>query len=362
MLKYIKLLIIKYRLNDLFFYFFSKNKFKYHFLKSDMVIDDYDLQDIFKKYSNIINDRSSHSKIWKDILDFYYKDLSRAFLENDFHLFKSILNKFLKDNVIRGAEDGSLHKYFIFRISHKVALIKAIHLLSNYLKITNYQNPYQPEIKKEKKINTLYSSIEKLIPISSLPNVGSPYGYKWKDSVINYRFLESIYWNENIKNFLKIKSDITNLNILEIGAGSGLNPIVFYYYFSDKVKKIYLIDIPQILLFQEFFIKSSLSKDVVSNKFEFIENLKINTIEKTKFDIFINKDSFPEINDYEANKYLNLISKNHGSILFSINHESKISNQRSLSERIKNYENIELISRDQFNIRKGYVKEIYYIK
>ena len=75
MIKFFKLLIIKYRLNDLFFYLFSKNKFRYYFLESKIIIDEHDLKEIFDKYSSIINDRSSHSKIWKDILDFYYKYL-----------------------------------------------------------------------------------------------------------------------------------------------------------------------------------------------------------------------------------------------------------------------------------------------
>ena len=361
MFNYFNLLMIKYRINDLFYYFFSKNKFNNKFLNSKINISEDNLREIFDKYSKIIIIQDNYSKIWKDIIKNFYQELTNSFLEKNFGKFKFIMNSFLKNNVIRGAEDGNLYKNFILSISHKVALIKAIHITADYLNITNYQNPYQPEIKKKTKIYQLYKEIEKKIPISNLPNVGSPYGYQWKDSVINYRYLESVYWNLTIKNFFKIK-DFKKINVLEIGAGSGLNSFIFFSFFNNKIDNFYLVDIPQILLFQEYFLRNTLIANKNIKKFKFIENLRLNKISNKKIQIFLNKDSFPEISDEEADKYLNIISKNRGAYFFSVNHESKISSQKNLFDRLKKYDNFYLISREEFPIRKGYVREVYLIK
>lgn len=360
MFKYFVSLIIKFRINDLFYYFLSKNKFKNKYLISELKIDEEELRYIFDKYSKIINNQDNHSKIWRNIINNFYQELSNIFFENNFEKFKFIMNNFFKENIIRGAEDGSLYRNFIFRISHKVALIKSILIISKYLNIINYENPYQPEFKKKFKIDFLYNKIEKKTLISVLPNIGSPYGYKWKNSVINYRFLESIYWNLTIKNFLKTKDE--KINVLEIGGGSGLNSLVFYSFFKEKINKFFLIDIPQILLFQEYYLKNAILDKGNIKKFRFVENSNINEILDQKFQIFLNKDSFPEISDEESNKYLNFISKNKDSYFFSVNHESKISGQNSLFERMKKYKNINLVSREEFQIRQGYVKEIYLIK
>ena len=361
MFKYIKLLIIKYRINDLIYYFFSKNKFKNKYLNSESQKNETELKKIFDKYSNIINSKNNYSKIWKDIINSFYHELTIIFEKKNYKKFKLIMNSFLSSNVIRGAEDGNLYKNFILRISHKVALIKSIYIISRYLNIINYENPYQPELKKKINIYNLYKKIEKKIPIKNLPNIGSPYGYKWKDSVINYRFLESIYWNLTIKNFLKI-NNLEKINILEIGAGSGLNPLIFYYFFKKKINNYFLVDIPHILLFQEYFLKNALLEKDEIKKFTFIENSNLDKINNQQINIFLNKDSFPEINDKDAEKYLDFISQNKNSYFFSVNHESKISGQNNLFERLKKYSNIHLIEREDFNIRKGYVKEIYIVK
>ena len=155
MFKYFNLLIIKYRINDLFYYFFTKDKFKNKFLDSRLNISEDNLRDIFNKYSKIIINQENYSKIWKDIINSYYQELTNIFLEKDFANFKLIMNSFLKNNVIRGAEDGNLYKNFILNVSHKVALIKTIHVIADYLNITNYQNPYQPEIKKKFNIDQI---------------------------------------------------------------------------------------------------------------------------------------------------------------------------------------------------------------
>ena len=361
MFKYIKLLIIKYRINDLLYYLFSRNKFNNKYLTSELQNTDTQLKKIFDKYAIIINNKNNYSKIWIDIINSFYNELTIIFEEKDYQKFKFIMNSFLRNNIIRGAEDGNLYKNFILRTSHKVAIIKSIYFISRYLNIINYENPYQPELKKKININNLYEKIEKKIPIKNLPNIGSPYGYSWKGSVINYRFLESIYWNLTIQNFLKIKN-LEKINILEIGAGSGLNSLIFYSFFKKKINNYFLVDIPHILLFQEYYLKNALLEKDEIKKFTFIENSNLDKIYNQQINIFLNKDSFPEISNEEAEKYLDFISRNKNSYLFSVNHESKISGQNNLFERLKKYNNIHLIEREEFNIRKGYVKEIYIIK
>ena len=115
------------------------------------------------------------------------------------------------------------------------------------------------------------------------------------------------------------------------------------------------------LLLQEFFLKNSLSQEEFK-KINFISNKDFKEIENIKFNVIINKDSLPEIKKSEAINYIDFFGKQSNCYFFSLNQESNIAEQISVSDLMQDHKNISKISRDLFPLRGGYVKEIFLSK
>jgi len=360
LINYLKFLITKYRIHHLIRYFFSKNKFDYHFIESNV---DFKITSLLiKKYKNkILENKNKNSKLWDQILNKKYHDLYSAIEINDVKCTSIILSKFFRDKCIRGAEDGDLFKNPILNVSHKQLILEGILALAHYDGILDYPAPYQVNNYKHSQTNyvKLYNKISKKFPLKTIPNYGSPYGLNVGNGVINHRFIESLFLNLELKNILTNFNFSTKnkLNFLEIGGGSGLNALNLFFFFKGNIKKIYLVDLPQMLIFQEYLIRSTLKKSEL-RYFEFISN---SDFEKAniKYDVMINKDSIPEINKKESLKYIQNFSKSKNSLFFSLNHESRSFKQNPVKELISKFKNISVVSRDYSKIKEGYIKEIY---
>lgn len=362
-LKFIYYFFIKLRIDHLIHYFFSKYKFQNTFLNSipnkiisEKLFDEY--------YSKFKNKNSNYSSIWQNVLSHNYNRVYDSLNNLDKSKFNEILNNFFQEKAIRGAEDGDLFKKFNFEVSHKYLLITGIQKLSEYLGYNDLTNPYQFYEKDNQYIDIkdIYDELSKDLPVKEIPNIGSPYGLKVQSGVINYRFIESIYFNLELKNFVFNQKNLINkkLSILEIGGGSGMNILVTINFLKDYIEKIYLIDLPEMLLFQEYFLRCALDdKDL--KKIVFIPSDQFVNV-KLKYNILINKDSLPEIPKPMSDLYLNNFSKNEGCYFFSLNQESRLKDQVPVYELLKDYKNISRVSRSYFPLKKGYVSEVFISK
>lgn len=356
-------LFIKARIDHLIRYFFCKEKFVNTFLKSK---PNKNLSEaLFDKYHEILGGNySTYSKIWTNVLSESYKDIYSSLNKMNKRKFTYILNNFFQEKSIRGAEDGDLFKKFNFEISHKFLLIQGIYRLSEYMGYKKIINPYQFYEKNKQSINIrdYYKNLSNKFPIIEIPNVGSPYGLKIDKGVINYRFIESIYFNLEIKNFVLNQKEFISkkMRVLEIGSGSGMNILVTFKFLKDYIEKIYLVDLPEMLLFQEYFLRSSLT-DKDFKKIDFIPNNKFQYV-NLNYNVLINKDSLPEISKSQSEMYLNSFNNTNGCYFFSLNQESGITDQIPVSDLVKKHKNIHKISRSLFPLKRGYVKEIFISK
>lgn len=356
-------LFIKARIDHLFKYFFCKEKFVNTFLKSTPNINLSDT--LFDKYHKKLGSNySTYSKIWTNVLSENYKEIYSSFNNLNKRKLADILNNFFQEKSIRGAEDGDLFKKFNFEISHKYLLIQGVYRLSEYLGYKKIINPYQFYEKNKQSLNIgdYYKNLSNNFPIKEIPNVGSPYGLKIENGVINYRFIEALCFNLEIKNFVLNQKEFFNkkIRVLEIGAGSGMNILVTFKFLKDYIEKIYLVDLPEMLLFQEYFLRSSLT-DKDFKKIEFIPNNQFQNV-NLNYNVLINKDSLPEISKSQSAMYLNSFNNTNDCYFFSLNQESEITNQIPVSDLVKRYENISRISRSLFPLRKGYLTEVFISK
>jgi len=362
-LKFIYYFFIKSRIDHLIYYFFCKYKFDNTFLNSipNKIVS----EKLFEEYhSKFKNKNSNYSSIWQNVLSHNYNGVYDSLNNLNKSKFNEILNNFFQEKAIRGAEDGDLFKKLNFEVSHKYLLITGIQKLSEYLGYNDLTNPYQFYEKYNQyiSIKDIYNELSKDLPIKEIPNIGSPYGLKIQSGVINYRFIESIYFNLELKNFIFNQKNLINkkLRILEIGGGSGMNILVTINFLKDYIEKIYLIDLPEMLLFQEYFLRCALDdKDL--KKIVFIPSDQFVNM-KLKYNILINKDSLPEIPKPISDLYLNNFSKNEGCYFFSLNQESRLKDQMPVHELVKDYKNISRVSRSYFPLKKGYVSEVYISK
>ena len=156
---------------------------------------------------------------------------------------------------------------------------------------------------------------------------------------------------------LNIKLINKKIRLLEIGAGSGMNILVTLKFLEDYIEKIYLVDLPEMLLFQEYFLRNSLT-DKDFRKIEFISNNEFHKV-NLNYNILINKDSLPEISKSQSEMYINSFNNTNDCYFFSLNQESEIANQIPVSTLVKKYNNISRISRNHFPLKKGYVTEFF---
>ena len=348
----------------------SENKF--FFYNNFKNLDDLNLNRIFNFSLKLEKSKIIHNK--KDMWSNFTKDNDRKNLikyssKKNILEFKRLINQGAKSNLFR----GFLSYYnFLFKSKKNRKIERSQFLdnlisLSEYLKLSKVYNPDQGAwLVEEDKFNV--ELMIKKIFNKELNNFISPnntYGFLLKNKFYSTNDLRAVYTAHKINNLLK-NYKLNSLS--EIGGGLG-----YLGHYSHKISKIdyTIFDLPEVLILQAYFLLLSNNSEKIhlwgenkkKNSISLMPYWKIFDLNKKKT-LWINQDSFPEIDVKLSKKYLNVISSNKKNIFLSINQESENTNlidgnQPKVFQLVKNFKNFELISRNRDFLTTGYIEEIY---
>ncbi len=223
-------------------------------------------------------------------------------------------------------------------------------------------------------VDELVKKIENRLKISIIPpNIeGGLYKLKTKKGGVHNRDLTSVYTAWRCTQILKA---IKNPSICEIGPGIGKTA---YYLYILGIKDITLIDLPHINVLQGYYlIKSLPSASIVlygekkvkkNNSISILPNSEFRKLQKKRFNLTLNQDSFPEIDKKTVSVYLRQIKFNTKDFFLSINQESRNTmmvdklRQHVVSELVSEVKGFSQIYRMIYWLREGYIEELYQIK
>lgn len=321
--------------------------------------------------------KENKDDVWNSIITQGDHDkLIKYCVNKDTKNFDILINSAGKTNLTTGFSNYFNHhilsKSKKKREKEAVQLLDKLISLAEYLRLIKVYNPEQGgwEINKIDYKDLIekifYFNNKKITPFKS-PNY--IYGINSNNNFYCLKdfknFYSSIRINEIVKNFKNIQF------VNEIGAGLG-----YTAYYSTILNKLpyNIYDLPSILILQAYYLMLSLGEDKIHlDGEEKKDSTRINLypyweIFNHKFcdnTLWLNQDSFPEIDLELARKYVKIISKNNQNYMLSINQEAKNFNtngkiQYPVSEIISK-ENWKLLYRSRDFLRLGYIEEFYSI-
>jgi hypothetical protein len=251
--------------------------------------------------------------------------------------------------------------FFYRRYLARMAADKIL-LLAEALGVISLANPEQTgNDRSDKDFKAVLSNIEKQLGLSLVPpNIDGGLLKIWiGPAKFNERDCNAIYTASLLKTFK---------NVCEIGGGSGR---VAYWAHHLGIPEYTIIDLPQINVIQGFYLMSSLGGDSVqlfgeskSAPIKIVPNTAYRqTVNISRFDVVLNQDSFPEMSQEVAIEYLEWIAGDRKNLI-SINHENQPrgtegNRQNRVSSLFLEIKEYELISRQQYWLRRGYALETW---
>tara|TARA_B100000963_G_scaffold202727_1_gene176507 strand:+ start:5907 stop:6713 length:807 start_codon:yes stop_codon:yes gene_type:complete len=160
-----------------------------------------------------------------------------------------------------------------------------------------------------------WDNIEKLSNIG-LPKNNLQYTFNNKKIQVTPTILRYILFTFNILNHIKNKTDIKQLNIVEIGGGFAFQAVLLYKFshlFDLEVLNYTVIDLEEVSNLQNLFIEKC--NEIDNNSFKNFKSIAYeNFTNKKTYNFAISNYALGELNTYWQNTYINnIISKiDHG--------------------------------------------------
>lgn len=319
------------------------------------------------------NNELSENSIW-EVASRNFSRFLAAIETNDFAATSAFLVNIFQNNLTDGLGGGastyelakrypksymSLMADKLIRLQEQIGIRgpRSVEQRINYLEQIN--------IKVDDEVKRLCCTLG-LLP-SLRPNLGGIFGFAVDSQVWAIRDFEHIALALHLKEFF---GSLEDLSIIEIGGGYGG---LAYWLMRLGAKNVIVYDLPFVTLLQYFFLKHcSVNYSVTlgnQKRYDTDEpSIHLNScdnvsdVTSSKSNIFVNQDSFSEMDHETVENYLNIISSS-GAYLVSVNQQSMAKkfdgNQLDTSEIILSTGKFVRILRCPFYLRSGYTLEIY---
>jgi len=172
----------------------------------------------------------------------------------------------------------------------------------------------------------------------------------------------------------QILGNRTGTRVAEIGAGVGR--AAYWYCRLDAKAEYWIFDLPHVNVLQAFYLAKADPRyplrlfgepDPIPHGERAVHVLPHFEIENTRavpFDLVLNQDSFPEINEPAVTRYLEWMRATKSRYFLSINHESRPpapagGRQLRVADVVEKMGGFSLVARHAFPLRRGYAEELY---
>ena len=219
----------------------------------------------------------------------------------------------------------------------------------------------------------LIQKIEAQIGISIVPPqvIGSQLGIQTSQGVLSGRELCSLYAALRIKEIAR-DLNLPKPTVCEIGGGMGM---VGFYAVKLGIASYTLIDLPLVSVLQGYFLLRALPAEQTclygeepqdSHTVFVLPTWAFNRPE-VEYDLLVNQDSFPEINETYSLAYLQQAKTNVKRAFFSINQEARAlqngdTRQTVVRDLVKKAGGFERACRFRHWLRSGYIEELYRVR
>jgi hypothetical protein len=315
--------------------------------------------------------------VWAGFIDVHRKYLDGLFASSDEAALESLRNLFITP-LTHGFQQGS--SSFSSLTDPATGALTQEHILKEHvdklvalaeaLGVINVENPEQGELgthvhgDPDRLLDLIENEIGHRIEAPKFS--GGLYGLKTRRGLFTNRDFVGIYVAHRLSQIVSDKS----APLCEIGAGAGY---VAYYGAQFGFRNFTLIDLPSTNFAQGFFLSRNI-QDLKIYLYEglerFVESDGIKVYPpqlyqkapRKFFEIILNVDSLPEIDQGVASDYLQ-IAKRIGKMFLSINQESMAVHlgrpQLRVNKLFKNVGGFTRLGRYPFWLRKGFVEELY---
>tara|TARA_Y100000590_G_C15723251_1_gene1014228 strand:- start:1143 stop:2315 length:1173 start_codon:yes stop_codon:yes gene_type:complete len=314
-------------------------------------------------WNNIVENRDH-----KNLLDYCLNKNKKKFLELILSAGKTnLVHGFLTWLPYKKLFSSNKAKY-----KESMLLLDKLISLSEYRKLIKVFNPEQggwiaEDLDYNKLVEQIFTFNNKKISPFQSPNY--TFGFNSNKEFYSFKDFKMFYTSLRLNELFNIYG-LKEVN--EIGAGLGYTA----YYFSRINHNIYNIyDLPTVLILQAYFIMSSIGESKVylsgenknkDSQISLYPYWEIFNKNDNKDSLWINQDSFPEIDFDLAKNYIKKIMQSKNSYLLSINQEARNDDavggkQHAVYDLLNLSENFKLIYRSRDFLRLGYIEELYSI-
>lgn len=199
------------------------------------------------------------------------------------------------------------------------------------------------------------------IPMAPPRAGGGAFGIRTEGGILSISDILALYISNRMESIL---DRLPQKSVCEIGGGTGT---LAFYLSKTCADSITIADLPIVSIIQGYYLMKSVGADHVHLSGETKNNQRIKIIPFWELDslpeksvsLFVNVDSFPEIDGDIAEHYMEVIKHKSINGLYSINQEAQVNKQGVVQNLTEKAGGFQRVARFPYWMISGYVEERY---